>query len=439
MNQRSHEQALGDLKTFLLQGSSLTLITGSTQLQRQSLLADVLQQQSQSQPILQIHNHDAIDPQSLNSYFSQQWQNINSRPNMSLEQQLQATLDHLNAQRASCIAIADNAEQLPFSVLAAFAHLAMQQNNKPNTCMHIILLGDHKLCDKMQQFIHHEHLQHIELTDNPSQTGTPLEPLTINIKKPITTPTPTRPHIANQPTPEASTIAHRSIWQQHSTRITAWSLLVLLCVGLWEYNHHQSPRIPTPLIPNKTQLTQSTHKDNPFQAEGTSVANTDSSTKPAATQQPIKTPTHPASPVPTTHTTLATTTSPPSQPFTHPPATPNKVTTPPAAHAAIARTRTPTPATSQPVVTPQTQYTLQFASSHDKHALSQLQQQLQIPNSHITEVVQNNTIHFVLLAGQYPSIHAAKIARDQLPPQALQQQPWVRPMESTTQTMQTHS
>ena len=84
-------------------------------------------------------------------------------------------------------------------------------------------------------------------------------------------------------------------------------------------------------------------------------------------------------------------------------------------------------------------FALQFASSHDKHALSQLQQQLQIPNSHITEVVQNNTIHFVLLAGQYPSIHAAKIARDQLPPQALQQQPWIRPMKSTTQTMQTHS
>ena len=87
------------------------------------------------------------------------------------------------------------------------------------------------------------------------------------------------------------------------------------------------------------------------------------------------------------------------------------------------------PIKKQPITT-NTHYTLQWASSHDSAATKALQQKLHLADSRIIEVMQSNQVRFILISGNYKTIHQAKLALEALPASTHTQQPWIRPISA---------
>ena len=60
-----------------------------------------------------------------------------------------------------------------------------------------------------------------------------------------------------------------------------------------------------------------------------------------------------------------------------------------------------------------------------------LQQKLHITNSRIVEVIQDKQVRFILISGNYKTIHEAKLALQALPASTHTQKPWIRPITTS--------
>jgi|GEM_PF-5142504 len=184
----------------------------------------------------------------------------------------------------------------------------------------------------------------------------------------------------------------RPFWQRHSVKIISWSLLIILCYALWQSSHknktitvNQKPLIPATSPINKTTT------DNPFET-----------TKPKAS----------------TPKTISNNKIEQERAF--------KLATKKTKDDNHIKTKATTTTSKQKTTKPKTTYALQFSSSHNKKAITNLQQQLNLPGSYIKEIIQQQDVRFVLLSGQYKSIAEAKDALNKLPSAAKKQGPWVR-------------
>jgi septal ring-binding cell division protein DamX len=184
----------------------------------------------------------------------------------------------------------------------------------------------------------------------------------------------------------------RPFWQKHSVKIISWSLLIILCYALWQSNHkHKTITVnQKPLIPVASPINKTT-ADNPFDT-----------TKPQTT----------------TPKTVSNNKTEQERAF--------NLATKKTKGARHIKTKAITTTSKQKITKPQTTYALQFSSSHNKKAITSLQQQLNLPGSYIKEVIQQQEVRFVLLSGQYKSIAEAKDALNKLPSAAKKQGPWVR-------------
>ncbi len=307
---------------------------------RQRQLDEWLATQPSSTPILRISNHQSLTPHhikrwSLDHVITQ---------SMSLEQQLQSILNHLQSHHEYRILIIELCDTLPLSTLTALKHLAQQQHELPQPLLQIVLCGTQ---DPYNQELNNSSLPPASQT----QLNTPN----------------TTTHNTNQSqrTYQQSSQAIMARVNQHPVKMISLVLLGILMYILWQMQHHPKHSYNTPPLTPNTQLIHPIHSQQTNQAT-----------------QPPKIPTAKA------------------------------------------------PIKKQPITT-KTHYTLQWASSHDSAATKALQQKLHITNSRILEVIQDKQVRFILISGNYKTIHEAKLALQALPASTHTQKPWIRPITAS--------
>ena len=327
------------LETNALPFAIITFIN-KDQAIHQRQLDEWLATQPTSTPTLRISNH-----QSLTLHHIKRWSldHVITRP-MSLEQQLQSILNHLQSHHEYRILIIEPCETLPLSTLTALKHLAQQQHELPQPLLQIVLCGTQ---DPYNQELNNS------LLPPASQT---------QLNTPNTT---THNTNQSQRTYQQSSQAIMARANQHPVKMISLVLLGILMYILWQMQHHPKHSHNTPPLTPNTQLIHPIHSQQTNQAT-----------------QPPKTPTAKA------------------------------------------------PIKKQPITT-KTHYTLQWASSHDSAATKALQQKLHITNSRILEVIQDKQVRFILISGNYKTIHEAKLALQALPASTHTQKPWIRPITAS--------
>ncbi len=176
-----------------------------------------------------------------------------------------------------------------------------------------------------------------------------------------------------------------TVIKQHKVKMISWFLLAILVYVIWQTQHLPKPQHHAqPLLP--------------------SIQSTSDYLNPQPTKSPEKSVTAVTKKPPTLKTVDVQKTQP------------------------ITDTKTATALKSDPL---KTHFALQWSNSHNLIATQALQKQLNLANSKIIQVMQDKTMHFILVSGNYSSIQQAKDALAALPTDYHHQQPWIRPIANT--------
>ncbi|PHQ78792.1 MAG: hypothetical protein COB66_08180 [Coxiella sp. (in: Bacteria)] len=140
-------QHLEEIRRFAHSTDPLMLVLGNTGTGKTDLLDHVVSQVTMSHPIIRLKGRDHIKPRPMIKQLSEQWEVAVVDQTTSLSEQLQELVDGLIRQDNYCLLLVDDAHLLPFSVLAALVHIAIQQDTQCH--MHLVLSGRISLFEKV--------------------------------------------------------------------------------------------------------------------------------------------------------------------------------------------------------------------------------------------------------------------------------------------------
>ncbi|MBV54112.1 MAG: hypothetical protein CL816_08685 [Coxiellaceae bacterium] len=196
---------------------------------RQRQLDEWLSKQSSSTPILRINHHQALEHSQLKRWLIE---TVITQP-MSLEQQLQCTLNYLRSHNEYRILIIEPYEILPPSTLMALKHLALQQSTLCKPLLQIILCGHKDPCTT----IVNKTIQTLSPKTQPNLLNN-----TIQSKKPP------------QNTDHQSNQASVNRFNQHSVKLISLGLLGILMYVLWQVQHQPKHTIRSQPLHSYQQL-----------------------------------------------------------------------------------------------------------------------------------------------------------------------------------------
>lgn len=127
---------------FLMQHEkALLLITGTTEVPLDKI---------GERFVLMTKAHPHFQSTSLIQWLSEQLALPFTEEMVSQKTLLNTFIEQITARKRKFLLIIENAQELPFSTLAALSHLAMQQEEKRNIVMPIFLMGKSSLIEKIQ-------------------------------------------------------------------------------------------------------------------------------------------------------------------------------------------------------------------------------------------------------------------------------------------------
>lgn len=193
---------LESLKHFLVNNPPLILVINDENTAKTALISKLIADIQTKKRVIRLQSDENLLPAQLTQLLLQHCEVELDDVAISCEQQLDKIIQSLATQNLACVFIIDDAERLPATTLAALLHMSMKQNTY-HTHLHILLVGNSKLTEKIQ----------------------PLHP------KPI-------PQLLIKTYPQKETRPKEKHW------VKAISLSLLLIIGFVMWYHKEHSRLP---------------------------------------------------------------------------------------------------------------------------------------------------------------------------------------------------